>query len=61
MLERQDLLSLEEYAEKRSSIRHKTIQVKKLREVHLGNHIRMIFENKQEENIKKLAKLLMKT
>ena len=47
MLERQDLLTLEEYAEKRSSIRQETIQVKKLREVHLGGHIRMIFENKQ--------------
>ena len=47
MLERQDLLTLEEYAEKRSSIRQETIQVKKLREVHLGDHIRMIFENKQ--------------
>ena len=47
MLERQDLLTLEEYAEKRSSIRLETIQVKKLREVHLGEHIRMIFENKQ--------------
>ena len=47
MLERQDLLTLEEYAEKRSSIRQETIQVNKLREVHLGSHIRMIFENKQ--------------
>ena len=47
MLGRQDLLTLEEYAEKRSSIRQETIQVKKLREVHLGSHIRMIFENKQ--------------
>ena len=47
MLERQDLLTLEEYAEKRSSIRQETIQAKKLREVHLGSHIRMIFENKQ--------------
>ena len=47
MLERQDLLTLEEYAEKRSSIRQETIQVKKFREVHLGEHIRMIFENKQ--------------
>ena len=47
MLERQDLLTLEEYAEKRSSIRQEIIQVKKLREVHLGSHIRMIFENKQ--------------
>jgi len=47
MLERQDLLTLEEYAEKRSEIRKNTIQIKKLREVHLGDHIRMIFENKQ--------------
>jgi len=47
MLERQDLLTLEEYAEKRSSIRQEAIQVKRLREVHLGDHIRMIFENKQ--------------
>jgi len=47
MLERQDLLTLEEYAEKRSSIRKEAIQVKRLREVHLGDHIRMIFENKQ--------------
>ena len=47
MLERQALLTLEEYADKRSSIRQETIQVKKLREVHLGSHIRMIFENKQ--------------
>ncbi|MDC0648504.1 DUF3501 family protein [Candidatus Pseudothioglobus singularis] len=47
MLERQDLLTLEEYAEKRSEIRKDTIQIKKLREVHLGDHIRMIFENKQ--------------
>jgi len=47
MLERQDLLTLEEYAEKRSSIRQEAIQVKRLREVYLGDHIRMIFENKQ--------------
>jgi len=47
MLERQDLLTLEEYAEKRSSIRKEAIQVKRLREVRLGDHIRMIFENKQ--------------
>ena len=47
MLEKQDLLSLEEYAEKRSKIRHDTIQIKKLREVHLGEHIRLIFENRK--------------
>ena len=43
---RADVL-IEEYAEKRSSIRQEAIQVKRLREVHLGDHIRMIFENKQ--------------
>ena len=47
MLEREDLLTLEEYAEKRSEIRKDTIQTKKLREVQLGEHIRLIFENKK--------------
>ena len=47
MLTRQDLLSLEEYAEKRSAIRSDTIQIKKLREVNLGEHVRMLFENKK--------------
>ena len=47
MLTRQDLFSLEEYAEKRSAIRSDTIQIKKLREVNLGEHVRMLFENKK--------------
>ncbi|MBT6142115.1 MAG: DUF3501 family protein [Gammaproteobacteria bacterium] len=47
MLTRQDLLSLEEYAEQRSAIRSDTIQTKKLREVNLGEHVRMLFENKK--------------
>lgn len=47
MLEREDLLTLEEYAEKRLEIRKDTIQTKKLREVQLGEHIRLIFENKK--------------
>ena len=47
MLTRKDLLSLEEYAEKRSTIRTETIQTKKLREVNFGGHIRMLFENHQ--------------
>jgi hypothetical protein len=47
MLTRQDLFSLEEYAEKRSAIRSDTIQIKKLREVNLGEHIRILFENKK--------------
>ena len=47
MLERQDLLPLEEYAKQRSAIRKDTIQIRKHREVHLGGHIRLIFENRQ--------------
>ena len=47
MLTRQDLLSLEEYAEQRSAIRSDTIQTKKLREVNLGEHVRILFENKK--------------
>jgi len=47
MLKRQDLLTLEEYAEKRSTIRKDTIDIKKSREVNLGEHIRLLFENKQ--------------
>ena len=47
MLTRKDLLSLEEYAENRSAIRSDTIQIKKLREVNLGEHLRMLFENKK--------------
>jgi len=47
MLNRQDLLTLEEYAEKRSTIRKDTIDIKKSRELNLGEHIRLLFENKQ--------------
>ncbi|MBT4975178.1 MAG: DUF3501 family protein [Gammaproteobacteria bacterium] len=47
MLTRQDLLSLEEYAEQRSAIRSDTIQTKKLREINLGEHLRILFENKK--------------
>ena len=47
MLNRQDLLTLEDYAEKRSTIRKDTIDIKKSREVNLGEHIRLLFENKQ--------------
>ena len=47
MLKRQDLLTLEEYAEKRSTIRKDTIDIKKAREVSLGEHIRLLFENHQ--------------
>ena len=46
MLKKQDLFSLEEYAEKRIDIRKEAIAVKKIREVNLGEHIRLMFENK---------------
>ncbi len=47
LLKREDLLSLEEYAEQRSNIRKNVMEVKKLREVNLGEHIRLLFENHQ--------------
>ena len=47
LLKREDLFSLEEYAEKRSNIRKNVIDVKRNREVNLGEHIRLLFENHQ--------------
>ena len=47
LLKREDLFSLEEYAEQRSDIRKNAMDVKKLREVSLGEHIRLLFENHQ--------------
>ena len=47
LLKREDLFSLEEYAEQRSNIRKNVMNVKKLREVNLGEHIRLLFENYQ--------------
>jgi len=47
LLKREDLFSLEEYAEQRSNIRENVMSVKKLREVNLGEHIRLLFENHQ--------------
>ena len=47
LLKREDLFSLEEYAEQRSNIRKNVMNVKKLREVNLGEHIRLLFENQQ--------------
>ena len=47
LLKREDLFSLEEYAEQRSNIRKKIMEVKKLREINLGEHIRLLFENHQ--------------
>ena len=47
LLKREDLFSLEEYVEQRSNIRKNVMNVKKLREVNLGDHIRLLFENHQ--------------
>ena len=47
LLKREDLFSLEEYAEQRSNIRKNVMDIKKNREVNLGGHIRLLFENKQ--------------
>jgi hypothetical protein len=47
LLKREDLFSLEEYVEQRSNIRKNVMDVKKLREVNLGEHIRLLFENHQ--------------
>ena len=47
LLKREDLFSLEEYSEQRSNIRKNVMEVKKLREVNLGEHIRLLFENYQ--------------
>ena len=47
LLKREDLFSLEEYAEQRSNIRKNVMDIKKNREVNLGEHIRLLFENHQ--------------
>ena len=47
LLKREDLFSLEEYAEQRSNIRKNVMDVKKHREINLGEHIRLLFENHQ--------------
>jgi len=45
-LTRDDLLSLEEYAEQRSEFRARVMQHKKNRQVHLGEHVTLYFENR---------------
>ena len=42
---RNSLLSLEAYHKERSTFREKAIQERRLRTVHLGDHVTMIFEN----------------
>ena len=44
-LSREMLYSLEEYAEKRPQIRKNVIATKKIRNVHLGDHVLFMFEN----------------
>jgi len=46
-LTRQDLLSLEQYAEQRGAIRSDIIAHKKNRNISLGEHVRLLFEDRQ--------------
>ena len=45
-LAREDLFSLEEYAEKRKEFRAMVMEHKKSRQVHLGEHVTLYFENR---------------
>lgn len=45
-LSRADLMSLEQYAERRSSVRAEVIAHKKNRQVSLGEHLRLLFEDR---------------
>ncbi|MDH5408558.1 MAG: DUF3501 family protein [Gammaproteobacteria bacterium] len=45
-LAREDLFSLEEYAEQRAEFRARVMEHKKSRQVHLGEHATLYFENK---------------
>lgn len=45
MLKRSDLLSLEQYAEERQSFRRRVMAHKKNRQVLLGDHLRLMFED----------------
>ncbi|MDA0237851.1 MAG: DUF3501 family protein [Proteobacteria bacterium] len=45
MLNRASLMSLEEYAKRRSSFRTEVMEHKKTRKVHLGEHVTLLFEN----------------
>jgi hypothetical protein len=44
---RDSLLSLEAYAKARSAMRADVIRHKKIRKVHLGNHVSLLFEDEQ--------------
>ena len=45
MITRSSLLSLEAYHKERPEMRHKAIDDRRIRTVHLGDHLTMIFEN----------------
>lgn len=45
-LTRDDLFSLEEYAERRTEFRAKVLEHKKNRQVHLGEHVTLYFEDR---------------
>ena len=47
MLNPHDLLTLEAYAKARPALRAEIIRHKKVRSVHLGNHMTLLFENAQ--------------
>jgi hypothetical protein len=47
VLKSHDLLSLEAYAKSRATLRADIIRLKKVRNVHLGNHVTLLFENEQ--------------
>ncbi|TKB49912.1 DUF3501 family protein [Ferrimonas sediminicola] len=44
-LTRRQLWSLEEYAEQRDAFRHQVMQHKRLRQLTLGDHVRLLFED----------------
>ena len=46
-LTREDLMSLEEYAEKRADFRQQVLELKKDRNIALGDHATLYFENEQ--------------
>lgn len=46
-LKREDLMSLEEYATKRADFRKEVLELKKDRNIALGNHATLYFENEQ--------------
>ena len=45
MLSRNSLMSLEEYAKRRPSFRAEVMEHKKVRKVHLGEHVTLLFED----------------